>query len=231
MKRWKILLAATLICLLVLGITAVGIIHHFVANQDSVAEDFWIEVKAIIAEFPVLQDPYVITECYFNDGNFEYLILKSNKNQITGLRNAKGEIVYYTAGKAWLVTPENGLIEVRSEVDPVVPAVSAAIKELTDDPYMTYSYHVAAGQSLPLWVYPGEHYLYCQRPSYPEHIEVIVMDRVEEGEYFRWDIVRNAEDVMLYLQMQAHMPSGQVTHYLSGWGYIDDAVFSLILGE
>ena len=222
----KILVAAFIVA--VVMIIAISIINQQrTAQMKEDGEALYVTVQSALGEYPVLNGPYQASVCYYCNGTAEYMLLKNGDRQITGMRTAGEPTVYFMDGKSWTLDETGNLAEIEAAEDPVVDIVGDYIAKLLADKSMEYTYQIARGRDLPLWVYPNEPYLACTRSMHSDKVEVMVCFE----DYIRWDIAASTEDVTLYLfasEGRITMSDGGAIQ-LPGWGEIGEEVYSFIL--
>jgi len=175
---------------------------------------------------------YSYAELYYSDGTAEYLMLFSDERKITGVRTDEGE-VYYFDRNSWTVS-EDGTLEMLGESDdPVTEILLPLMESLLSDNELTYTCHQARERDLPLWVYPDEFYILCNRPDFDDCIEVMVFHEETDLKYFRWNIARSADDAVLFVYADNDVHSIENAEQLNvfTWGPVEKAVCSALFSE
>ena len=205
MKKWIWILISipALLVLLVCGILIAEDVQEQILNRELAGVQLQRAVRFALDGFP---EAYEHLEFYFNDGEKEYMIYQNGERLLSGIRTKDGETTYYTDADS-----------------PVFEAVREPIHNLLQDSNVTYSYDIAHSGELPLWVFPGEPYLDCERPGYEDCVEIMVCNDVGYGTYIRWDIAHTTDDVTLYLCMrETPVKTTKDSIYVTGWGYLPE---------
>lgn len=222
MKFLKKLIVVLCILALLAGAVVGGIFWHRLAKQRK-ADALYAQVCAALAEYP---EGFGHTIFYYCGGNTEYLLLKNGEKQISAARSTEDAATYYMDGRAWKSDTDGTLVESGDAVDPVAELARSLTADLLQDSTMTYSYAVAGGSEVPMWVFDGP-YLNCQREEYADSFEV--MSYKEKTGQLVWDILRTSEDVTLYLYADPMAQEG-LRGSIPGWGELDQAISKIILG-
>ena len=229
MKFWKkviIIICASLSVLLVFCVLGM----HEKNEQRYAGEKIYSQIQSDLVNYPQLPEPYCFTACYFCDDTTEYMLLKNGSKQITGQRNIGEDAIYYTDGKSWQLDQTGELVEICDAKDPAEEKITGIVEMLLVDRDMTYTYYSARGQELPLWVYPDEQYIQCQRPKYFDCKEVMVYNQENNQDYIRWNIVKSSNNVKFYL-FACGCDNGTQTEssiLIRGWGTLPDGVFNAV---
>lgn len=228
MIRWKKTMIVVCLTLFVIGAVCILIMHQL-KERKLAGEELYSRMQAALTDYPRLPEPYCFTVCYFCDGTTEYMLLKNGDKQITGQRNIGEDAVYYTDGRSWRVDQEGELAVICNTKDPVEEKVADIVEILLADQDMTYTYHRAIEPALPLWVYPDERYIQCHRPEYFDCTEVMVYNQ-DNKDYIRWDIVKSADNVTLYLYACGYDENRQPGNsiLIRGWGTLAAGVANAV---
>ena len=180
--------------------------------------------------FPDSADGFGYTKVYYYDGTREYMLLQNGKKRISGIRHRNQNATFYLDGTTWSLGEDGLESHLLPETDPVPPILKGILSSLLNDSSLFYTYQVAKGIPLPLWVYPNDPYIQCRRDSFPGSMEVMVYNTADYGNYISWNIIDSEGKVVLFLFTCPYMegPNSTETDILFGWGMIEEEVYSSV---
>ena len=230
--RYKKVLSVTLCLLLFVflteSITACNVTSkHKSVQAQKQGEALFLDMQSALSDYPNPPDRFGYTSFYYCDGKTEYLLVASGIHQLTAKRPLNEDPVYYIDGNTWSLDDTGTPISLGVRDSSVEDIATTTTKTLLADGSFQYTYHVAKGRDLPLWVYPNEHYLYCRRAEFSNHVEVMVMEEA----YLRWNIAKSSDDVVLFLfASDTIRTEADKKHNIAGWGQIPDSIYNLAFG-
>lgn len=222
-KHWKKPLIAALCFVLAIAIGITACIFYQKAKLAHAGEALYDRLYADFADFPLLPEEFKYSEFYYNDGDFEYLLLTNAGQELTAVRNNVGETTYFIQENAWQIIDGN-LQTVDTETVSVKAHMEAYVRKLLTDANHTYRCDLPNDHEIPCYVFSEVPYLEIQRAENPDYHEFL---SYKDGQIC-WDILKTTNDIKWYAYASEHTPQ-DIFAAIIGWDNIDKAMIEIML--